>query len=78
MYLSPADNCEGTSPILSAWGQSAGYQHGKRVSRTSFNPLRLHVSTPQPFNTTIILPCHVLDRLRLVPRRNPKEQHLSQ
>jgi len=60
----------------SAWSQSAGYQHGKRVFNTSLNPLSLHVSAPQPLTMTIIKQHRGLDHLRLGPRRHPIEQHL--
>jgi hypothetical protein len=45
--------------MLSAWGQSASHQHGKRVFNTSLNPLNLHVSIPQPFHSMILTTRHV-------------------
>ena len=57
----------------SAWSQSAGYQHGKRVFNTSLDPLSLHVSAPQPLTITIIKQHRGLDYLRLGPRRHPIE-----
>ena len=60
----------------SAWGQSAGYQHGKRVFNTLLAPLSLHVSAPQPLTIAIIKQHRGLDYLWLGPRRHPREQHL--
>ena len=61
--------------MLSAWGQSASHQHGKRVFNTSLHPLRLQVSARQPLTITIIKGPRGLDCLRLGPRRHPQAQH---
>ena len=75
---SPADNCEGPLLYCLPGVNQPVISTANGFSALRYNPLRLHVSTPQPFNTTIIPLRHVLDRLRLGPRRHPKEQHLSQ
>ena len=59
-------------------GQSAGQSHSEQVFKTSSNPVGLHLDTHGTPNATMLNSRQFLDRLRLGPRGNPKEQHLSQ
>ena len=77
-YLSYADNVSRLLP-----NSLSDVNRPVICSRNSFSTphrsrLAFSLSTPQPLNTTIINPRHVLDRLWLWPRRHPKEQHLAQ
>ena len=77
-YLGPADNYLG--PLVS---RLSGVNQPVISTRNAFStpsshPVGLRLSTPQPLPSKIIQRCRFLDRLRLGPRRDPKQQHFFQ
>jgi hypothetical protein len=77
-YLGAADNVSRLLPSRLSDVNQPIIRSSKPAFKTSSRPLGLPLSTPQPFNATIINWHRCLDRLRLWPWRHAEHQYFSQ
>jgi len=78
VFLGAADNIARPLLFRLCGGESAGRQVSKHVFSPSLGPPCLLVGTPIPLRLSPIFLANLLPRMRLRPRRHPREQHFFQ